>query len=175
MSNTGNVLDDITVAHLLKAIKPMQLVVMIGLLASMLGSAFALGKHWQQGRFDLAIAQLEKDNADLKAKNESLNNKVYFYRNKDAFLSLTSTLQLQASLRDVPHQDLFTCSGERQMLTDTQVDALFQNYQNLLDTIINDEKITSFYGPVSRVCAPKVINFELDGSAAYLMNNFISN
>lgn len=176
MNNTTNKLDELTISQLVKAVKPVHLVVTFTILASLLGGAFSFGKSWESHRFDLEVEPLKKTNEELLKENSSLKKKVYFYRQKDKFLSLTSTLQFQANLRGVSHRELFTCSGERQMLSDSQVEQIFKEYQELVHVITrNEEDAIAHYGPISRACSPRLISFEQDQSAAYIINNFIPN
>lgn len=176
MGNVTNKLDEVTIAQLLMAVKPVHIVVTLSILASLLGAAFSLGKNWESHLFDLEVVPLKKINKELTQENSSLKDKIHFYRQKDKFLSLTSTLQFQANLRDVSHRELFTCSGGRQMLSDEHVEEIYEEYQEIIQEITkNDKDAIAYYGPISRACSPRLISFKQDQSAAYVINNFISN
>ena len=178
MNSPAKDLDEITIAQLLRSIKPAHLVISVGILFSLIGGAFSLGISWEKHRFDVEITPLKKLIAELKGNNTSLTNQVAFYREKDKFISLTSTLQFQASVRGVEHGELFSCSGNRQKLSDDQVKNIYKEYLSTIDTITspeNDKEPIAFYGPISRACSPRLISFEKDQSAAYVVNDFIPN
>ncbi|MDD1780357.1 hypothetical protein LRP49_03995 [Enterovibrio sp. ZSDZ35] len=175
MNNKTNDLDDVTVTQLLKAIKPAHLVITTGVVFSLIGGAFSFGIRWEKHRFDVEITPLKQANAELIAKNNEQKTQIEFYREKDKFISLTSTLQFQAILRGIDHEKLFTCSGKRQEVSDSHLQELFQEYSTTLEKITNPQNgrdPIAFYGPRSRACKPRLINFENDQSAAYLINSF---
>lgn len=178
MSNTNTNLDDATIAQLLKAMKISHLVVIIGLLFSLIGGAFGFGVSWEKHRFDVEIIPLKKQNIALQGSIERLKSQIEFYREKDKFISLTSMLQFQASLRNVKHHEVFACSGISEKLSDERVKALYKEYRDTLKRITsvqNGKEPVAFLGPVSRACRPRLISFEKDQSAAYKIDNFIPN
>lgn len=178
MNSSAKDLDEITIAQLLRAIKPAHLVITVGILFSVIGGAFSLGVSWENHRFDVEINPLKKSISELKEQNTSLTNQLAFYREKDKLISLTSTLQFQASLRNIEHSKLFSCSGNRQKLNDEQVRGIYMEYLATVDKITtsqNGKEPIAFYGPISRACSPRLISFEKDQSAAYVVDNFIPN
>ena len=178
MKSSEKDLDEITIAQLLRAIKPAHLVIFAGILFSLIGGAFSLGINWEKHRFDIEVMPLNKLVDELKGKNSTLKRQVSFYREKDKFISLTSTLQFQASIRGVEHHKLFTCSNHRQELSDDQVKDIYKEYSDTMDAITNSQngkEPIAFLGPISRACTPRLISFQRDESAAYLVNDFIPN
>jgi len=178
MNNSVNDLNEITITHLLRAIKPSHLVISIGVLFSLIGGAFSFGISWEKHRFDVEVTPLKKLVDEFKEKNTSLKNQVDFYREKDKFISLTSTLQFQASIRGIEHSSLFSCSGNRQKLSDEKVENIYKEYLAIIDVITssqNGKEPIAFYGPISRACSPRLISFQKDQSAAYVVDDFIPN
>ncbi len=176
MSDSTNKLDELTIAQLLKAVKPVHLVVAFTIFASLLGGAFSFGKSWESHRFDLEVEPLKKANEELSKEISYLKKNNHFYRQKDKFLSLTSTLQFQAHLRGISHQELFRCSSRRQMLSDDHVREIYDEYRELIQVIANnEEEAIAHYGPISRACTPRLISFKQDQSAAYIIDRFIPN
>ena len=178
MSKTDTNLDDMTISQLMKAMKPAHLVVIVGLFFSLIGGAFGFGITWEKHRFDVEVTPLKKLNTELQEKIANLKNQIEFYREKDKLISLTSALQFQASLRDIKHHEIFTCSGTNEKLSNEHVSELYKEYQDTLKRITNAQdgkEPIAFLGPVSRACRPRLISFEKDQSAAYKINNFIPN
>ena len=178
MKTSDSSLDELTVSQLLRAFKPSHIVVITGILIASIGGAFSFGISWEIHRFDVEITPLKKKIEELQGKNTSLSSQIEFYREKDKFISLTSTLQFQASMRGVVHDELFTCSGGNQRLSNSDVQEIYNEYESTIQRITNSKNgkdPIAFYGPVSRACSPRRINFDRDQSAAYKINNFIPN
>ena len=178
MNSSVKDLNELTIAQFLRAIKPAHLVILIGILFSLISGAFGLGISWEKHHFDVEVTPLKKIVDELKEKNTSLKNQVSFYREKDKFISLTSTLQFQASIRGVEHRELFACSGNRQKLSDDKVKNIYKEYLTTVDAITssqNGKEPIAFYGPISRACSPRLISFQKDQSATYVVDDFIPN
>jgi hypothetical protein len=176
MSNSINDIEKITIGRLLHSLKPGQLSVLIGILFTLIGGAFGLGINWEMHRYDTEIVPLKNSVEELKKKNSSLKKDIYFYRGKDKLISLTSALQFQASIRGIEHNSLYACSSDRQKLTDQHVANLYSEYLSTIEEVTkprNENEPVARKGPVSRACSTRLIEFNKDQSAAYIINNFI--
>lgn len=170
--------DKITIGQLLGNLKLGQLILLIGILFAIIGVTFGLGIHWERSVYATEIVPLKKLTKELERKSAVLQTDLQFCQAKDKLLSLTSILQFQASIRGNEHDSLYTCSSNQQKLPDHHVVYLYKEYLTIIDEVTkpyNENKAMLSKEDASKACSPRLLELANGQSAAYMINNFMSN
>jgi hypothetical protein len=174
--NNPQDIEKVTIAQIARSLRPAHFIAILSGFSSLLAGAFWLGSQWENHRFESELYPLKTLVQELEEDNKTLKEQVAFYREKDKFISLTSTLQFQASIRGIKHDDIFPCSFNLQELTDEKVREIYSEYSDTIQRITspqNGKEPIAFFGPISRACRPRMISFDRDQSAAYVVHDFL--